>query len=287
MGGHENKVGLLGATSLVGEFIRAELVGEGRHVIAYSRRQHVDGETGVEWRLLLDTAAVVEPIGDWVCAAPIWVLPQYLDMLDKAGARRVVAISSSSVLAKQSSSEISEQALVRELRKAESCLQDWAELHGITCTIFRPTLIYGRGLDRNVSDIARFIGRFRFFPLLGEATGRRQPVHAADIAWACRQALDVQHTGGTYALSGGEILRYGDMVERIFVAMGLRPRMLKIPLPLFRLAVATVRHLPHYRGLNMEMAERMNRDLIYEHEDAKRDFGYTPRPFAITPKDLP
>jgi hypothetical protein len=53
------------------------------------------------------------------------------------------------------------------------------------------------------------------------------------------------------------------------------------------LAVATLRCLPRYRGLNVEMAERMNRDLVYEHEDATRDLGYTPRPFTITLQDLP
>jgi len=286
MGSLEDKVGLLGATSLVGEFIRATLVGERRQVMAFSRREHIGDELGVEWRLLGHSTST-GPIEDWICASPIWVLPQYLDMLEKAGARRVVAISSSSVLSKQDSSETSEQALVQALQEGESRLREWAVQHGVTCTIFRPTLIYGRGRDRNVSDIARFIKRFRFFPLLGAATGRRQPVHAADIAWASVQALAVQHPGGTYALSGGETLRYRDMVERIYRAMGLRPRMLQIPLPLFRLAVATLRCLPRYRGLNVEMAERMNRDLVYEHEDATRDLGYTPRPFTITLQDLP
>jgi hypothetical protein len=67
----------------------------------------------------------------------------------------------------------------------------------------------------------------------------------------------------------------------------LCPRMLNIPLPLFSLAVTTLRWLPRYKGLNLEMAERMNQDLVYAHEDAARDFGYVPRPFTITKKDLP
>lgn len=287
MSGSERKIGLLGATSLVGEFLRAALVKEGRQVIAFSRQEHVANETGVQWRQLPDTTAVTESIENWICAAPIWVLPQYLEMLEKSGARRVVVISSSSVLSKQGSSDASEQALVLALQNGESCVRNWAAMHGVTCTIFRPTLIYGLGRDKNVSDIARLIRRFRFFPLLGAAMGRRQPVHAEDVAFACGQALAPRHAGGTYALSGGETLSYRDMVERIFVGMGLRPRMLKIPLPLFRLAVAVARCLPRYRGLNVEMAERMNRDLIYEHDDAARDLGFTPRPFTITKKDLP
>jgi len=287
MGAPEHKIGLLGATSLVGELVRATLVNAGCQVVAYSRQEHAADEEGVEWRQLPDPEVGAEPIESWICAAPIWILPQYLDMLEKACACRVVAISSSSVLSKQSSRDASEQALVLALQEGESCLRDWAALHSVACTIFRPTLIYGLGRDRNVSDIARFIRRFRFFPLLGEAAGRRQPVHVADVAFACVQALAMRHAGGTYALSGGETLRYRDMVERIFMAMELRPVMLKIPLSMFRLAVAALRCLPRYKGLNMEMAARMNRDLVYEHDDATQVFGYTPRPFAITTKDLP
>jgi nucleoside-diphosphate-sugar epimerase len=287
MSTHEHKVGLLGATSLVGEFIRAGLVKEGYQVIAFSRQEYFADETGVQWKQLHNTAAITEPVEDWICAAPIWVLPQYFEMLEKSGARRVVAVSSSSVLSKQGSSNVSERALVLALREGESRLQDWAAIHGVVCTIFRPTLIYGMGRDRNVSDIARLIRRFRFFPLLGNATGRRQPVHAADVAFACEKALNPLHAGGVYALSGGETLPYRDMVERIFLAMGLCPRMLNIPLPLFSLAVTTLRWLPRYKGLNLEMAERMNQDLVYAHEDAARDFGYVPRPFTITKKDLP
>jgi hypothetical protein len=71
--------------------------------------------------------------------------------------------------------------------------------------------------------------------------------------------------------------------RRLREASKARPR----PLPVFRLAIAIIRCLPPYNELNMAMAERMNQDLVYEHEDAKRDLSYTPRPFAITSKDLP
>jgi hypothetical protein len=34
------------------------------------------------------------------------------------------------------------------------------------------------------------------------------------------------------------------------------------------------------------MAERMNQDLIFDHEDASHDLGFAPRPFLPTLKDL-
>jgi hypothetical protein len=56
---------------------------------------------------------------------------------------------------------------------------------------------------------------------------------------------------------------------------------------MFQLAVAVVRVLPRYKHWTVEMAERMNRDLVFDHADATRDLGFSPRPFALSPEDLP
>jgi hypothetical protein len=34
------------------------------------------------------------------------------------------------------------------------------------------------------------------------------------------------------------------------------------------------------------MAERMNRDLVFDHSEATRDFGFTPRPFVLSAEDV-
>jgi hypothetical protein len=35
------------------------------------------------------------------------------------------------------------------------------------------------------------------------------------------------------------------------------------------------------------MAERMNRDMVFDHSEAQRDFGFNPRAFALTLEDIP
>ncbi len=62
---------------------------------------------------------------------------------------------------------------------------------GVEWVILRPTLIYGHGRDKNITEIARFIRRFGFFPLLGKANGLRQPIHVEDVAEACFAALRI------------------------------------------------------------------------------------------------
>jgi nucleoside-diphosphate-sugar epimerase len=286
----ERHVGLIGATSMVGSCLLPLLARAGWRVEAFSRREPPPGSAGVTWRALAPGLRPhrEEKIEYWICVAPIWVLPQYFDLLEACGARRVVALSSTSLFTKGDSSDAGEQAIAEGLAAGEGKLRVWAESRGVDWVILRPTLIYGHGRDRNIAEMARFMRRFGFFPLLGRAGGLRQPVYVEDVASACLAALDAPQAGNrAYNLSGGETLSYRDMAGRVFAALGCRPRLVTVPLWLIRLALAVMRRLPRYRQWSAAMAERMNRDLVFDHADAARDLGYAPRPFRLVAEDLP
>lgn len=284
--------GLLGANSLVGECVISRLRNDGRHTVAFSRHPP-DGKTeaGVTWLRLpvsLPNCPEFSSIKDWLCVAPIWVLPQYFAMMEAGGARRVVALSSTSLFVKGDSSDHGEQDIARRLTEGERALRAWAEARGIEWVILRPTLIYGYGRDKNLSEIARFIRRWGFFPLMGRADGLRQPVHAEDVAATCLSALTIPAAANRmYNLSGGETLPYREMVCRVFATVGKPARLVTIRRWLFRLGVTAVRLLPQYQHWTVQMAERMNRDLVFDHADAARELGFSPRPFRLSPEDLP
>lgn len=278
---------MLGARSMVGEFLLPALVQSGWHVTAYSQRAVEPSREGVHWKRLSDLTPPGAPVPGWISLAPIAALPDHLDALRVHGARRVVAVSSTSRFTREGSSDEAEQALGRRFAESESRLQAWAEELGVEWVILRPTLIYGRGLDRNVTEIARFVRRYGFFPLLGGANGLRQPVHAQDVAAACLAALESAAAGNrAYNISGAERLPYREMVRRVFAARGRAPRMLRVPLWAFRLAIACLRLLPRYRGWTAAMAERMNQDLVFDHAEAARDLGFRPRGFQLSAQDV-
>ena len=290
------RVGVLGAASLVGESLLPLLVGAGWQVMAYSRRMVNRANDGrVLWRRLeAASASHAHPAGEdaaipfWLCLAPLWVLPDHFPLIEAAGARRIVVLSSTSRFTKVGSSDTAEQANAAQLIAGEARLQAWAASRGIEWVILRPTLIYGHGRDRNITEIARLVRRFGFFPLLGKAAGLRQPVHADDVASACAAALlSSAASNCAYNLSGGEVLPYREMVVRIFAAMHRRPRLVMIPLDAFRLAIRCLRCMPRYRHWSPAMVERMNRDMVFDHADAARDLNFSPRPFQIASDDLP
>lgn len=286
----KQQVGLIGATSLVGRLLSLQLADRNHGVVAYTRKnQAFNPADRVQWRTYNTTTGQVTPhIECWICAAPIWVIPEHFDLLESRGARRLVVLSSTSRFGKQNSEDLSERQLAQRLAEAEETLQNWAGERDIQLVILRPTLIYGHGLDKNISVISRFIRRFGFFPLFGKAQGLRQPVHADDVARACIFALlESDVPSGAYNLSGGETLHYREMVARIFKAMGKNPRLLPIPLWLFTPAISALRLIPRYKHWSPAMAQRMNQDLEFDHSEASNALGFRPRGFNLSSEDLP
>lgn len=284
----ESKVGLLGATGLVGKCLIPLLIKSGMQVCAFSRQPPASIEDGVAWRNFSDLhAASANQMDQWICVAPIWVLPEYFPLLETSGIRRVVALSSTSRFTKEDSTNPEERAMALRLADAEERIQMWAENRGVEWVILRPTLIYGYGIDKNIAEIARFIRRFHFFPLLDKAKGLRQPIHASDVAAACMSALQMPSAANrAYSISGGETVTYREMVTRIFAALERRPRLLIVPLWIFHIAVVMLRRWPRYQQWSTAMAERMNSDLVFDCTEARRDFGFNPRSFVLLPEDV-
>lgn len=290
---NEQPIGLLGATSLVGERLLQKLTQEHRHISAFSRHPVTQSHPQITWQQLNTLnlekiSAEKNKIPVWLCVAPIWVLPEYFDLLLAYGAHRIVVLSSTSRFTKNTSPERSEREIALQLIKGEELVQTWATTHTIEWIILRPTLIYGHGRDKNVAEIIQFIRRFGFFPVLGSAKGLRQPIHAADVALACISALGTLNSVNcSYNLTGGETLSYREMVKRIFTALNRTPRILTVPLWLFQIATWGLRWITRYRHWTAAMAERMNEDLVFDDSDARRDLNFLPRSFKLTAEDLP
>lgn len=290
---NEQPIGLLGATSLVGECLLQKLTQEHRHISAFSRHPVTQNHPYVTWQQLstMNPEKVTtekNKIPVWLCVAPIWVLPEYFDLLLAYGAHRIVVLSSTSRFTKNTSSERNEREIALQLIKGEELVQAWATTHKIEWIILRPTLIYGHGRDKNVAEIIQFIRRFGFFPILGSAKGLRQPIYVEDVALACISALGTLNSvNRSYNLTGGETLSYREMVKRIFTALNRTPRILTVPLWLFQIATWGLRWVPRYQHWTTAMAERMNQDLVFDSSDARRDLNFFPRSFKLTAEDLP
>jgi hypothetical protein len=282
-------IGILGATSRVGKWLWA-MLGERYVIVAFSRKVvptqiQATRYQPARWFQLPPSSQVkpagdIPPIKDWICLAPIWAMPRYFTLLSELGAQRLIALSSTSRFSKQDSSNPKERRLAADLQLAEEATVQWAVKNVIQLTILRSTMIYGSANDGNISLIMRFIMHFGFFPLFGTGQGLRQPVHGADVAKACLSALDTSRPGvRCLNISGADVLSYREMIERIFKALGKAPRFINVPIGVFRGFAAMLSLCPRFGHFTASMAERMNQNLNFDHSEAKKELGFSPRGF--------
>jgi nucleoside-diphosphate-sugar epimerase len=272
---------------MVGKHVLARLTALGFEVFAFTRAGRDDHapQAGVNWRSLksAEDDSLTGELSTWISLCPIWVLTEHSELLRRSGARRVVALSSTSRFTKTfdaGSRDIHENALAKRLEQGESDLICWAEQNEVEWVILRPTLIYDLVNDRNLSQIAAFIRRYEFFPLLGKAQGRRQPVHVKEVVDAVLAAVKSPSAANQdYNISGGETMTYREMVERIFNRVGKPPRFIQVPIAGFHIAIWLARIFPKYRHLSGSMAQRMSQDLVFDHAKAQSDLGYSPGKF--------
>jgi nucleoside-diphosphate-sugar epimerase len=192
--------------------------------------------------------------------------------------RRVVAVSSTSVITKQDTEVAAEREIIGRLAEAEREIATACEQNNIGWTILRPTLIYAEGRDTNITPLSRLIRRFGFMPLVGGAPGLRQPVHAEDLAiGAISAAASAAAVNKFYSLPGAETLAYREMIGRIFDGLRLPRRTVSIPAWLWRAGFALAK--PLFPDSNVAMGTRMTKDMTFDATPAIRDFGWNPRTF--------
>jgi nucleoside-diphosphate-sugar epimerase len=198
-------------------------------------------------------------------------------------APRVIAFGSTSLETKQESEDQPERDVAARLREAEARIFETARQRQAGATILRPTLVYGAGRDKTLTRIASLARRTGFFVLPSSADGLRQPVHVEDLADAALAAIDAVNTyGRSYALPGGETLAYAEMVKRSLASLQPPARLIRVPTPLFKAALAGAHALGKMHSLGSAAVARMQEDLVFDAEPARRDFGYSPRKFQPT-----
>jgi nucleoside-diphosphate-sugar epimerase len=172
---------LTGASSQIGVFAIPRLIKAGFQILAVSRHGKPEAFPSFEnvvWLTESDALKASEDCQYLLSAGPMDLAQKFLTAGSQL--RSAVVFSSSSVASKQESANPFERDQMKAMLALESELQLIAARRDISLIIFRPTLIYGCGLDTNISRLARWITRLGFMPVNGKASGLRQPVHADD-----------------------------------------------------------------------------------------------------------
>lgn len=282
------------ATSQIGHFVLQQACEQGLQVTATRRRRRfADAPAAVRW--VEDAAlkranapAPQSPVDALIHCGPLALAAETVDALAPHGLKAAAAFSSSALRYKGASPASSDRVMIRDLQAAETAFLDRCADRGIAATVFRPTLIYGCGMDRNVSRLAGLIARHTLVPLPRRCHGLRQPVHAGDLAALALAAVgDGAPAPGTsriFLAGGGERLPYDAMLHRIAETLGRTPRLVPVPgmAPMLNLLAPLHPRLAAFAAL----VGRMGDDLIADNGPISEAFGIQPRGFLTDQRDL-
>lgn len=266
---------VIGATSQIGHFLLPRLRDAGTDVLLLSRQPPSGDLPWIRGRLP-DAMPELPRLEAIVCTGPLNGLAEWLSATHLKGHPHVIATSSMSAETKRHSEVPTERELSLVLRNAETVLTTTCASRGMPWTVFRPTLVYGVGMDQSLTPMVQAAARRRVFPLpMGR--GRRQPVHAEDIAQAMFAALKCSRARGhVIPIGGGDRFTAVEMFRRVRRSMGMAT--LPIPLPRVVLDLAALTS-PGMKGA----VGRLDSDLIADNTDLERLLDVHPRPFRPEP----
>ena len=166
-----------------------------------------------------------------------------LDESVAAGARRFVFISSVKAVAEQSDAALNEttpprprDAYGETKLDAERLVRLIARREGIHAPILRLPLVYGPGVKSNMLRLFSAVNRGLPLPL-GAVGNRRSFAYVDNVIEAIRCVLRTPDAAQeTFFVSDGLDLSTPDLVRRIAIALGVKARLLNVPVPALRAA---------------------------------------------------
>jgi nucleoside-diphosphate-sugar epimerase len=275
-----------GASSQLGVFLLPRLLEAGYTVLALSRQAPESPvEQGDRLVWLRPGHQMESTANTLVSCGPARLARGLLERHESLS--RAVVFSSSSVLSKADSPHPAERAVVTEIAREEHILRKLCQDREMGLALIRPTLIYGCGMDRNISLLYRTAQRYRILPLSTAANGLRQPVHADDLAGLAVRALESEGQGILEGQAcGGETLTYREMAVRIVACVPDRARLLALPPWILSSLVRTWSLAKSGQGINPQMVKRQAVDLVFDDGVFRNSLGFSPRQFEPSPADF-
>lgn len=142
--------------------------------------------------------------------------------------------------------------------------------------VIRPTMIFGRGRDLNITRLITMMKRWRVPIVPGSGDQMVQPLHVDDLCAlvACHR---LRIRGGLYPVGGPEALPLNELVGTLGELLGLRVPLLEVPQRAIELAA---RFTP-LAGVRPDQFKRLTEPRLADNYPVSLALAWTPQPLGL------
>jgi NADH dehydrogenase len=285
----DTRVTLVGGSGFIGRRLVERLVGRGVFVRVISRHaqdgdaapqiEHVAGsieDRATIERAIAGASAIVNLVGTTAAKTERQFYSLHRDGPRRlaaaarlAGVRRFVHVSAMGVsLDAPSMADRSKAAGEIAVREAFP-----------DAIVIRPALVYGPG-DHFFTRFTPLARSAPAIPLIGGGHTRFQPMHVDDVAESMARVLELPHGSRAFELGAKEIFTFRELIERLCVVLGRRPRLLSIPFPLAEAGAYLTQWIPG-APLTVDQVRLLKTDkIIHDPQNGPGALGVRPRPLG-------
>lgn len=177
-----------------------------------------------------------------------------------------VAVSAATPLAEDQAPEPGTPYGVSKLEGEQAVLSMASQR--MTCTILRPPMVHGPGMQGNPASLLRLLRRGVPLPI-GGIGGKRSMIFVENLAAAIGHALASPLGNGTYHLADDQPLTIAEFAEHLGAAMGRPARIVAVPLGALGAAARLGDHLEGFLPMPLT-TERLRRVVGPFLVDARR-----------------
>lgn len=151
---------------------------------------------------------------------------------------------------------------------------------GLAFTIFRPSLIFGRGGEA-VQMFASMVKK-RVVPIIGDGEYRFQPVNVTTVAQGFERALELEAAQGqTLDVGGPDNVTFNEIMDILAQVMGKSIKKVHLPVFPIRLATTALEHFPGY-PLTRDQIAMLLEGSTCDEKPFYEVLGLTPIPLEQT-----
>ena len=147
---------------------------------------------------------------------------------------------------------------------------------GLNWTIFRPSIIYGRG-DGFLAMMSKIIKLSPFVPIFGDGKYKLQPVYIGDLVKAMAKSLTSKECQGeTIEIGGAEPLEYVEIIDSIKKALKKKRMNLFIPMAVIKPVAVLLEKILKPSPLTTDQLIMLEKGSVCDLSKMKRLFDIEP-----------